>query len=74
MQDSHSHLARRRLNVCHAASVCIGMVAGAGNFKTAPNAAANMSSGAELMFAWIFGGVASLIPPRRILASEWSCC
>jgi amino acid transporter len=61
MPDPHPPLPRRQLSVWHAASVCIGMVIGAGIFKTTPNAAANMTSGAELMFAWVLGGVLSLI-------------
>ena len=54
-------LPRRQLSVWHAASVCVGMVIGAGIFKTTPNAAANLASGTELMLAWTVGGVFALI-------------
>jgi basic amino acid/polyamine antiporter, APA family len=54
-------LPRRQLSVWHAASVCVGMVIGAGIFKTTPNAAANLSSAGELMLAWGVGGVFALI-------------
>ena len=61
MNRPHEHLPRRQLTVWHAVSVCVGMVIGAGIFKTTPNAAANMSSGMELMLAWVFGGVVAFI-------------
>ena len=52
---------RRQLHVWHAVSVCVGMVIGAGIFKTTPMAAANLPSDGALMLAWVFGGVLSLI-------------
>ncbi len=50
----------RRLTVWHAVSVCIGMVIGAGIFKTTPLAAANVGSEGLLLGAWAAGGVISL--------------
>jgi amino acid transporter len=50
----------RRLHVWHAASVCVGMVIGAGIFRTAPLAAANVPSEGWLLAAWLFGGLMSL--------------
>lgn len=50
----------RRLGVWHAVSVCVGMVIGAGIFKTTPLAAANVPSDAWLLAAWAFGGAMSL--------------
>lgn len=50
----------RSLGEWHAASVCIGMVIGAGIFITTPLAAANLSSPAAVLLAWIFGGLMSL--------------
>jgi APA family basic amino acid/polyamine antiporter len=51
----------RQLHVWHAVSVCVGMVIGAGIFKTSPMAAANMPSGAALLLAWVAGGLLSLV-------------
>lgn len=51
---------RRQLTVWHAASVCIGMVIGAGIFSTTPAAAANLPGGTVLMLAWACGGLLSL--------------
>ncbi len=51
---------RRQLTVWHAASVCIGMVIGAGIFSTTPAAAANLPGATVLMLAWAGGGVLSL--------------
>jgi amino acid transporter len=50
----------RRLSVWHAASVCIGMVIGAGIFITTPAAAVNLPRPEWLLSAWVFGGVMSL--------------
>jgi len=49
-----------RLTVWHAASLCVGMVVGAGIFKTTPLAAANVTSDAWLVAVWAFGGAMSL--------------
>jgi amino acid transporter len=51
----------RQLTVWHAVSVCVGMVIGAGIFKTSPMAAANVTSGGGLLAAWAVGGVLSLV-------------
>ncbi|HET8699405.1 MAG TPA: amino acid permease [Gammaproteobacteria bacterium] len=51
---------RRRLGVWHAVSVCVGMVVGAGIFKSAPLAAQSIPSDLALLAAWVFGGVMSL--------------
>lgn len=50
----------RSLGEWHAASVCIGMVIGAGIFITTPLAAANLPSSTAVLLAWVFGGVMSL--------------
>lgn len=50
----------RTLSVWHAASICVGMVIGAGIFITTPLAAANLPSGGIVLAAWIFGGAMSL--------------
>jgi amino acid transporter len=54
-------LPRRQLSVWHAVSVCVGMVIGAGIFKTTPLAAANLATGSQLMVAWAIGGGLSLV-------------
>jgi len=51
---------RRRLGVWHAVSVCVGMVVGAGIFKSAPLAAGSIPSDFALLAAWAFGGAMSL--------------
>jgi amino acid transporter len=51
---------RRRLGVWHAVSVCVGMVVGAGIFKSTPLAAQSIPSDFALLAAWVFGGVMSL--------------
>jgi amino acid transporter len=50
----------RRLGVWHAISVCVGMVIGAGIFKSAPLAAQNIPDDLVLLGAWTFGGAMSL--------------
>ena len=52
---------RRQLNVWHAASICVGMVIGAGIFSSTPAAASNVAGSAQLMLAWAIGGAFSLI-------------
>ena len=49
-----------QLTVWHALALCVGMVIGAGIFKTTPLAAANVASGGELLALWVFGGAMSL--------------
>lgn len=57
---SEAKSAQRGLTVWHAVSVCIGMVVGAGIFKTTPLAAGNVTSDAWLVAVWVFGGAMSL--------------
>lgn len=45
----------------HAMSICIGMVIGAGIFKTSPMVAQNLDSANALYLAWVLGGALSLI-------------
>ncbi len=52
---------RRQLGVWHATAVCVGMVIGAGIFKTAPSVAANLMSSDALFYAWTIGGVLSIV-------------
>ena len=52
---------QRHLGVRHAASVCIGMVIGAGIFETAPVVPANVDSDAGLWLDWACGGVLSFV-------------
>src|SRR5687767_15554523 len=50
----------KTLSSWHAASICVGMVIGAGIFITTPLAAANLPSAGWVIAAWIFGGAMSL--------------
>ncbi|MEK8051221.1 APC family permease [Ideonella sp. DXS22W] len=52
---------RRQLGVWHAISVCVGMVVGAGIFKTSPMVAQSLASDQALYLAWALGGVLSVI-------------
>ena len=52
---------KRRLGVRHAVAVCVGMVVGAGIFKTSPLVAANVGSDEMLFTAWALGGLMSLV-------------
>ncbi len=60
MSGATPEVPRRQLTVWHAASVCIGMVIGAGIFSTTPAAAANLPGSTVLMLAWACGGALSL--------------
>ncbi|MFG6467795.1 APC family permease [Roseateles sp. BYS87W] len=51
----------RRLDVRHAGALCVGMVIGAGIFKTSPLAAQALGDPAQLLWAWALGGVLSLV-------------
>jgi APA family basic amino acid/polyamine antiporter len=51
---------QRRLRVAHAVALCVGMVIGAGIFKSTPVAAANLPTSGWLLAVWIFGGAMSL--------------
>lgn len=52
---------RRHLGVRHAMSVCVGMVIGAGIFRTSPYVAGNVGASATLFAAWALGGVLSVL-------------
>jgi APA family basic amino acid/polyamine antiporter len=52
---------RRQLGVWHAISVCVGMVVGAGIFKTSPMVAASLAGDGAVYAAWGVGGVLSFI-------------
>ncbi|MFY8116196.1 MAG: amino acid permease, partial [Roseateles sp.] len=58
---SDTALPERRLDVRHAVSVCVGMVIGAGIFKTSPMVAGALASDTQLYLAWAFGGLLSLV-------------
>lgn len=51
----------RHLDVRHAVSVCVGMVIGAGIFKTSPMVAASLASDTALYLVWAFGGALSFV-------------
>ncbi|WP_349741211.1 APC family permease [Roseateles cavernae] len=61
MSEPSIALPERRLDVRHAVSVCVGMVIGAGIFKTSPMVAGALASDAQLYLAWAFGGLLSLV-------------
>jgi len=52
---------QRHLGVRHAMAVCVGMVIGAGIFRTSPNVAQALTSAGPLFVAWTLGGVLSLL-------------
>jgi len=54
-------LPERRLDVKHAVALCVGMVVGAGIFKTSPMVAGALSSDVALYLAWAFGGLLSFV-------------
>lgn len=58
--NSHA-LPQRQLDVRHAVAVCVGMVIGAGIFKTSPMVAGALASETQLYLAWAFGGLLSFI-------------
>ncbi|MCV2421370.1 APC family permease [Paucibacter sp. DJ2R-2] len=51
----------RQLDVRHAVALCVGMVVGAGIFKTSPMVAQALSGDAALLAAWALGGLLSFI-------------
>jgi amino acid transporter len=61
--DAPAHPARpqRRLDVRHAVAVCVGMVIGAGIFKTSPMVAASLAGSGALYLAWALGGLLSFV-------------
>ena len=50
-----------RLDVRHAVSLCVGMVIGAGIFKTSPMVAQSLPEAGQLYLAWALGGLLSFI-------------
>ena len=52
---------RRQVGVWQAISVCVGMVIGAGIFRSPSIVAANVGSDTEMLLAWAFGGAMSLV-------------
>ncbi len=60
-QDATQVAPRRHLGVRHAMAVCVGMVIGAGIFRTSPNVAQSVMSARTLFAAWGLGGVLSLL-------------
>ena len=52
---------RRQVGVWEAISVCVGMVIGAGIFRSPSIVAANVGSDTEMLLAWAFGGAMSLV-------------
>lgn len=58
---SKTALPQPQLDVRHAVSVCVGMVIGAGIFKTSPMVAGALASDSQLYLAWAFGGLLSLV-------------
>ncbi|MFG6432712.1 APC family permease [Roseateles sp. LYH14W] len=51
----------RRLGARHAGALCVGMVIGAGIFKTAPMVAQSLPDAGQLYLAWALGGLLSFI-------------
>ena len=51
---------QRQLTMWHAMAVCVGMVIGAGIFRTTPLAAEAVTSPTVLLALWAFGGAMSL--------------
>jgi len=60
-QDATQAAPLRHLGVRHAMAVCVGMVIGAGIFRTSPNVAQSVMSARTLFAAWGLGGVLSLL-------------
>lgn len=54
-------LPERRLGVRHAGALCVGMVVGAGIFKTSPMVAQSLPEAWQLYLAWALGGVLSFV-------------
>ncbi|MDT9001994.1 APC family permease [Paucibacter sp. APW11] len=51
----------RQLDTRHALALCVGMVVGAGIFKTSPMVAEALASDTQLYLAWALGGLLSFI-------------
>lgn len=54
-------LPERRLGARHAGALCVGMVVGAGIFKTSPMVAQSLPDAGQLYLAWVLGGVLSFV-------------
>ncbi len=50
-----------RLGARHAGALCVGMVVGAGIFKTSPMVAQSLPEAGQLYLAWALGGVLSFV-------------
>jgi len=61
VNDAGEVVPRRHLGVQHAMAVCVGMVIGAGIFRTSPNVAHSVMSAGPLFGAWALGGVLSVL-------------
>lgn len=61
MSSSSHAQPERRLDVKHAVALCVGMVVGAGIFKTSPMVAQALVQPWQLYLAWAVGGVLSLV-------------
>lgn len=59
--DDSIALPQRRLDVRHAVAVCVGMVIGAGIFKTSPMVAGALVTEAQLYLVWALGGALSFV-------------
>lgn len=51
----------RQLDTRHALALCVGMVIGAGIFKTSPMVAQALASDGQLYLAWLLGGLLSIV-------------
>ncbi|WP_422011960.1 APC family permease [Roseateles sp.] len=51
----------RRLGARHAAALCVGMIVGAGIFKTSPMVAQALPEAWQLYLAWVLGGLLSFV-------------
>jgi len=60
---------QRILDVRHAMALCIGMVIGAGIFKTSPMVAQFLATPEQLYLAWALGGVLSFVGASSRLRS-----
>jgi amino acid transporter len=55
------HAPERQLDVKHGVALCVGMVVGAGIFKTSPMVAQALASDHALYLAWAVGGLISFV-------------
>jgi amino acid transporter len=59
-RDGRHAAPRRQVGVWQAVSVCVGMVIGAGIFRSPSVVAANVATDLDMLLAWAFGGAMSL--------------